>query len=650
MGCGVDIESFGYGSHFQQSTPSLIYDNKPICTEGLGAKLKMKDTLTVAVDMEKFELFVGVNGKLLTPEKTLRIPEHLRGKGLFPMVSLKQMRVEFNFGAPRKPIAELTEKGFMSLEQIITAAQTSPSTTQIAKEEKESAAEVDWASPFLTEWIWLDIFVSLTPPEIFRCRSVCREWRQRIGKFNIMERNEMCCFFTKRSLSTKSPNAATLGIGLNISQSASGYGVEIKTQMDILSLAAWKSGVRTGVWGERMTHFLPLVMDRAHSDRAEPAIRKSLEAISAKIREFKQPTSLNPLEAAIAQNGQLQLIDSLVTMMNAIVVQFAMGSDASFVSDYRGYSSGGASVPMTLCEKVVLGYSALHHLLLFLKQRNRAQVSWLANESVRVFVHKMRDNGKHICKDLGKLLIYTLLSDYSWRDIAKVYAEESFTRRVKWMMAQPKYAKYDTTDSVPKRAQRTFEATQTSRRLAMFQVWFMQKNSAETLQSYNLRLGRLADSVRYGVLAQTKAILSSKSWRHYFCALGVALKNDAAVDELLRFSVFNSAKKGYPRRGVIPANRRRLRIVAMRMPRIQIVGGDRGGILSPGQSGSVSALTGRVKLSIAKKQTANPWAARRANSKPRYVPPSQQTQQRLRPAQQQQQPQKAVQQRVLNPQ
>jgi len=367
----------------------------------------------------------------------------------------------------------------------------------------------------------------------------------------------MRCFYTKRSLSD-----ATLGIGLQIAQAESGFGVEIKTQMDILSLSAWNSGCRTGVWGEPMTHFLPLVMNRAHSDRSYAAMRRSIGLISNKIRGFKQMASLNDLEKAIARSEELQHVDSLITMMNSIVVQFAMGSD-SFVSDYDGHGSGSSDVPMTMCEKVVLGYSALHHLLLYLQQRNREQVTWLANETVRVFVHRMRSNGKYVCKDLGKLLIYLLLSDYSWRHVSKAYVEESFTRRVKWMVQQDDYKKYDTTDAVPKRAQRTFLATQTSRRLAMFQVWFMRKNAKETLQSYNLRLGRPDEKVRHGVLAQTKKILASKNWKHYFGALGVKLKDRAAIDQLLRFAVYNSAKKGYHRRGY---HDRSLTIAEVKMP------------------------------------------------------------------------------------
>jgi len=70
------------------------------------------------------------------------------------------------------------------------------------------------------------------------------------------------------------------------------------------------------------------------------------------------------------------------------------------------------------------------------------------------------------------------------------------------------------------------------------------------------------------VLAQTKKILASKNWKHYFGALGVKLKDNAAIDQLLRFAVYNSAKKGYHRRGY---HDRSLTITEVKMP--PMVGG-----------------------------------------------------------------------------
>jgi len=79
----------------------------------------------------------------------------------------------------------------------------------------------------------------------------------------------------------------------------------------------------------------------------------------------------------------------------------------------------------------------------------------------------------------------------------------------------------------------------------MFQVWFMKNNANETLQGYNQRLGRPRIQIRNGIVGKTKYILGSKSWWNYFDELGVIIKDDNAIDQLLRFAIYNSKKSMY---------------------------------------------------------------------------------------------------------
>jgi len=62
---------------------------------------------------------------------------------------------------------------------------------------------------------------------------------------------------------------------------------------------------------------------------------------------------------------------------------------------------------------------------------------------------------------------------------------------------------------------------------------------------YNERLGRPEIKVKNSMNTKTKFILNSKSWREYFNELDVVLKDDAAIDRLLRFAIYNSNSKGY---------------------------------------------------------------------------------------------------------
>jgi hypothetical protein len=200
-----------------------------------------------------------------------------------------------------------------------------------------------------------------------------------------------------------------------------------------------------------------------------------------------------------------------------------------------------------LCEKAVLGFCALHHLLLYLQHKNRKLVTSFADRTVAHFVRSVATDGKRACKDLGKLLIYTMISaKYRWKNIAKRFVLESFTRNVRWMVKQRQFAKYNTTKSIFTRSKAAFTATSTSRRLIMFQVWFSQNMATETLKSYNQRLGRPRSEVRRAILPKTKGILECGKWRHYFDALGLSV-DPKDVDQLLRFAVFNSMVMGYHR-------------------------------------------------------------------------------------------------------
>merc|ERR1719192_1607973 len=112
------------------------------------------------------------------------------------------------------------------------------------------------------------------------------------------------------------------------------------------------------------------------------------------------------------------------------------------------------------------------------------------------------------------------------------------------MVQQERYYEYDCTEVVPYRLEETWEATTTSRRLAMFQVWFAQNNSRETLHSYNQRLGRPSSEVRRGILSKTKQILKCTKWTEYFNELDIHIPSKK-IEHLLRWAVYNSDRKRY---------------------------------------------------------------------------------------------------------
>ena len=198
-----------------------------------------------------------------------------------------------------------------------------------------------------------------------------------------------------------------------------------------------------------MTHFLPLVMNRKHAEIADKAIHQYLKLIKLHLGGNSNRNQ-NELDKYIERNTSLQLIDILITMMNQIVVQFVMGNE----------NMDPNNVSMVMCEKVVLGYCALHHLLLYLVSKNKKKINDFANLKVSCFIQSKDGRNKTMCKDLGKFLIYLMISDqYSWSDVASTFIKEVFTRNVRWMVKQDKYSEYNTTQVVYGRLWDTFNAS-----------------------------------------------------------------------------------------------------------------------------------------------------------------------------------------------
>merc|ERR1719474_2542679 len=515
--CGRDSSSIGYNATGRVLVGGQCLKRQRPFFEG--------DTVTVAIDFNDNQVYFAVNGHRFAVNGTL-LPSELKGQRLYPLISLQSARIDVNFGTPRFPVRWLMDRGFTSLEQAAVDTQCVLKTSMVNEgddwklAEGEGECAVDWLGDGIIEELWLWIFECLSAAEVFRAQRVCRKWKAVIAKYNVAEREEMGCYLSKCRL-TERGCTETMGIGLEIKAKASGYGVAVRSQMDILSKSAWTDGCRIGVWGERLTHFLPMVMDRAHSERAHDDIIRFLGLISKEIRKHTVIRNPNDLEAEIAKNVTLRLTDSLISMMNSIVVQFVMENDGDEMwqlrtRDYYSAMRSSKSINMNMCEKVVIGYSAFHHLLLYLKHKNKELITSFADRTVSRFLRRIHFEGKMACKDLGKLLIWTMISSrYQWRDIAGLFVIESFTRRVKWMVKQPKYAKYDTPAFVPGRVQDSFEASKTGRRLAMFQVWFSRNNAIETLQSYNQRLGRPRSELRDGIVAKTKWILECSNWAQY---------------------------------------------------------------------------------------------------------------------------------------
>eukprot|EP01083_Nonionella_stella_P109262 318411_1 len=519
---GTDGESFGYGG-----TGKLSYRNSFV---DFGESFSKNDTICCGLDLKQKRIYFAKNGRILEPNRVLCIDDKLWNDHLYPMVSFKNSRAEFNFGAPHKPCQYLLDRGFKTFEEVYFPQTKSNNNHN----EEEDQKRCDWHSEYIIDEIWISIFEALEYEEIFQCKFVCKQFNNLINNFNVLERNQVHCYFTKQRLNRFVDNTNVLGVGLSIDWlSVNSNQVVIKSQMDYLSLNAWNSGCRIGVWGEPLTHFLPLVLNRRHGDIARDHIIRYLTDIASFISSKKSNN--------MCCDARLILIDTVITMMNQLVVQFVMNHKDE---------NNASAVEMMLCEKVVLGYAQFHHLLLYLvhyvNKKHNGFVTTYCNQMVCNFLNQtMNGSHKKSVPDLGKFLIYCMISKYKWCDIAKVFIYEVNARNVYWIIRQNSNLN-NTNARIVDRMERSLKATLVSRRLVMFQAWFMIHNKMCSLKEYNHRLGKPSKQLQIDIKIKTKHIMASNSWSHYMQQLNVYVENND-FNRLLVFAVYMSRHNGYHR-------------------------------------------------------------------------------------------------------
>jgi len=288
---------------------------------------------------------------------------------------------------------------------------------------------------------------------------------------------------------------------------------------------------------KKITHFLPLIINRKHIEKGHIFLMERLKILN-KINysgNIPQWYKKNAFDGIINKNSILQYTDMLIEMMNNIVVNLVTNKK---VNPKEG-------VKLLLCEKALNGYTSFHHILLYLIQCNK-NVVLFANKNVESF--KNGKCNKNYCKDLGKLLIYLLISKYNWGYIAKEFILELFTRNVKWYTKSAPLL--NNIDFVGNRLGLTYKYTGISRKLVLFQIWFINNVGLLRYKNYNDKLGRTSVNMRIRLQKETKKIMILSTWNSFFKRINVAIsinpnKINKELHYLLQWSVLNSHKNGY---------------------------------------------------------------------------------------------------------
>lgn len=375
----------------------------------------------------------------------------------------------------------------------------------------------------------------LWPTDVLRISHLIGFVKQVSNNYHLVERQEIRCFHSRLSFEED-----ILGVGVSCQYYPDGVLKACISELDLISSVAFDEGVRTSVWGKPFTFFLPLAINAQHANRAFERMKSSFSRIQANLPEAPQFDETK--SKSLPRFDPLQAMNVIQSLMNGMVVQLM-----NAVAEQRLHAS----------EKALLGYCAFHHLLLYLATRY-PQIVAHASQAVNKFLTTPTARTKRITPDIGKLLVLLTLTDGSlgWDKLAIVFLKESFARGVRWYSREYPAMLLNTNPLQSgvdqERLDTVFSASQTSLRLAMFQVYFLTtigrpqgQNPAALLQTYNKSLGRPSESQKVALQKACQSILQVKTWDEFFDRVHVQRPTPLFLSNLLREAVRTSSQLRY---------------------------------------------------------------------------------------------------------
>eukprot|EP01083_Nonionella_stella_P009419 27159_1 len=556
-----DVQQSGFIMGFADQTGNFFGINHIGCTiyknimdeskRIFAHEFKQNDTISYILYLNTHRIFIAINDEYIA---NVALPnDYSTITHFYPLMYLQNIRLKLSFetnhvlnALPSKYSLPFKQVHAISqLPEISGFATISKRQVYVTQEQWNALLEMALSSDVL-----LIIYSCLVYEDISRCKQINTHWHSTIVSHLVLERISTNCYFSGDAWTDD-----TLGVGLYVQfEGQSSWIKTAKTEMDLLSLTAWNEyNVREGAWGEPLTHFLPLIVNENHAQRAMPELMNRIRML-CKAETFTEDIALVALS----------------TLMNQFVVQL-MGDVDDVNVDLKHAS-----------EKALIGYCAFHHLLLYLSNEFPL-MRLIAHRKVNDFIENYTKRSKTYTPDLGKFLVHlAIIDEVNWKDIGKAFIDESLDRSVKWYLK--KYGKLEDMKEDGERLETVFNATQTGRRLILFQHWFIQsiarpqdKSLSAILNDYNKTWGKPTDEQKKRLMQCVKNILNHKSdykhynWMHYFKDLGLeCFESNAQIVNVLKESVIRSALKGYHRKSKMYSASAEYKAIASNIHQIEL--------------------------------------------------------------------------------
>jgi ubiquitin-protein ligase/predicted RNA-binding protein with RPS1 domain len=342
------------------------------------------------------------------------------------------------------------------------------------------------------------------------------------GMSYLWERNEIVCFYSKRHFTED-----VLGVGLNLENKLNGKLAYITTTFDLVSYTAFmKEKVRKASYKEPFTHWLPLYITRTHGEKGIPLATEAMAKICADCYGSFEPW---------------MVLDVIPKLMNSMVVSVMSGKLWASVMALEGYC-------------------AFHHLfLMFLEIYPELKAK--VDETIQTFLRDDMSRHKKIIPALGEWLpLLTVTESYNWRDVAVPYLLEMFDRNVLWTLKQyPHLVEWSpntwTDEKVASdRLRKTYDATNVSKHLLMFHVYFLDKvarppgvSLAKVREMLDSRFGKPTFAMKDQLMRECKRIRKVNEWKDFFEYIHIPAPSNRTLIDWLHQAQINSEKVRYHR-------------------------------------------------------------------------------------------------------
>jgi ubiquitin-protein ligase/stress response protein SCP2 len=422
-------------------------------------------------------------------------------------------------------------------------------------------------------YLWRRLFQRCQPNSQLTAESM-RDWKYvyALEVNNILD--NMCCFLTKAT-----HEEAVLGIPLlaTLNPVKKTYDYVYST-FDCISLDAYKTQkLRTTMWNDEFTHFLPLYVTEEHFAQALPTIRRTLLALCPDWRS----SYFHPH----------MILDVIPRLLNTTIV---------LLCDQGIHAS----------ESAIQGFASVHRLFLALVKHFRLESE--IDHRLGMFLKYESNRVKKVVPSLGNLLpLLYVSSKYSWQDLGPAYLSEQLDRGVLWMCkkfpdlanltdstwvhkyavqssAGPNDVESDTKEYYKNqksaseqnpytnvsvkmlqekpdvaadiiRNDLAYDGLRITFRTTMMHVALIQhtmmtastgqrRSLSDIADGYDYFFGQISNRERRQLQQHIKAVLTVESWPGYFRAIRMKLpSSQSALAATLRSSVRRSLKKRYHR-------------------------------------------------------------------------------------------------------